>query len=47
MNGMEKPFGSSLKYTAHQFKKVIKSSELETTKQMQRIKVMSSGKEIL
>jgi 2-polyprenyl-3-methyl-5-hydroxy-6-metoxy-1,4-benzoquinol methylase len=29
MNEKEKPFGSSLKYTAHQFKKVIKPSELE------------------
>jgi hypothetical protein len=47
MNGKEKPFGSFLKYTAHQFKKVIKPSELETTKWMQRIKVMRSGKEIL
>jgi REP element-mobilizing transposase RayT len=27
MNGKEKPFGSFLKYTAHQFKKVIKLSE--------------------
>jgi len=27
-----KPFGSFLKYTAHQFKKVIKLSELEKDK---------------
>jgi REP element-mobilizing transposase RayT len=31
-NGKEKPFGSFLKYTAHQFKKVIKPSELENHK---------------
>jgi hypothetical protein len=32
MNGKEKLFGSFLKYTAHQFKKVIKPSELENYK---------------
>jgi len=32
MNGKGKPFGSFLKYTAHQFKKVIKLSELEKDK---------------
>jgi REP element-mobilizing transposase RayT len=31
-NGKEKPFGSFLKYTAHQLKKVIKPSELENYK---------------
>jgi putative transposase len=32
MNGKEKPFGSFLKYTAHQFKKAIKPSESENYK---------------
>ncbi|WP_420317809.1 hypothetical protein [Ekhidna sp.] len=45
-NGNETPFGSFLKYTAHEFKKMLNENELQKLKSTQAIRGLSFGKEI-